>query len=808
MPERTHDLDRERLIRVALAAILVLGAGLRFYLLAGQSLWNDEGTSVALVQRSLGEITRAAAADIHPPLYYYLLHYWVRLFGISEAGARSLSALLGVALLALAYLWGRRLFGARTGLLAALLLAVSSYQIYYAQEARMYMLLTVLGAASSLFFYLTWLEPREGRRPWIMAGWVLATAGAIYSQYTGVAILAAQNLAWALHFLLALGRTSAQGNARAKPSAGVRSWPWRELATWVGAQAVVAILYLPWLRLVWNQLHSWPGTSQPFGLMDLLRQALPLFVVGPFVTARSLWPLAALGLALAALGLLWPERGDERAPWGRLLALLHWLMPLALIYYLSRTRPVYHPKFLLLATPGFALLAARGVAALGGDGFQIRPYGWRILRWGLSGCAILALLAASVPGLEHYYYDPHYARDDYRGIAQYIATQGRPGDVVLIDAPSQVETFAYYYHGPLTVDPLPRQRPPDREQTLQELKMVTGQAGRVFAVFWATDESDPDRLVEGWLDSNAYKALDAWYGNVRLAVYAMPSRSLDESIQHPLNVTFGNQIQLAGYSLAPAEVAAGDILQLNLFWRAVGPIGKRYKVFTHVIDADGRLVGQRDAEPGGGVRLTNTWQVGEQISDHYGLPIQAGTAPGDYLVEVGLYGVDDGQRLPITAGEGMGGDRVILQKVRVVRPQTPPPLAALDLQYRHTITLDADLQVLGCSFGRLGAERTDSPVLHAGDVAELVLFWQALHPLQAEDQAVVQIVDSAGRVRLQVSAPPTAGRYPLSLWQAQEIVRDPWHLALPKDLAPGRYRLRIGRQGGATLSDLTTFMVQ
>jgi uncharacterized membrane protein len=133
---------------LALAAILALGAGLRFYRLSGQSLWNDEGTSVALAGRSLSQITVSAAADIHPPLYHYLLHYWLRLFGSGDAAARSLSALLGVGVVALTYLLGRRLFGALAGWEAALAMAISSYQVYYSQEARMYMLLTLLGAAS------------------------------------------------------------------------------------------------------------------------------------------------------------------------------------------------------------------------------------------------------------------------------------------------------------------------------------------------------------------------------------------------------------------------------------------------------------------------------------------------------------------------------------------------------------------------------------------------------------------------------------------------------------------------------------
>ena len=80
------------------SAILALAAFLRFYLLDGQSFWNDEGNSARIAERSLQLITEGAAGDIHPPLYYYLLHFWRSVFGSSEFALRSLSAALGVLL--------------------------------------------------------------------------------------------------------------------------------------------------------------------------------------------------------------------------------------------------------------------------------------------------------------------------------------------------------------------------------------------------------------------------------------------------------------------------------------------------------------------------------------------------------------------------------------------------------------------------------------------------------------------------------------------------------------------------------------
>ena len=147
-------------------AALLLALGLRLYRIDAQSLWNDEGTSVAVASRDLATITRDAAGDIHPPLYYWLLAGWQRLAGTSELAVRSLSALLGVALVALIFSLGRLLGppGASwTAPAAAALAAINPFLVVYAQEARMYTLLA-LWAALAFYAALRWLAPRPGER--------------------------------------------------------------------------------------------------------------------------------------------------------------------------------------------------------------------------------------------------------------------------------------------------------------------------------------------------------------------------------------------------------------------------------------------------------------------------------------------------------------------------------------------------------------------------------------------------------------------------------------------------------------------
>ena len=135
---------------LALLAILLLAFALRVYRLDSQSLWYDEAVTAQVASQGIGELTRWTADDIQPPLYYYVAAGWLRLAGRGEWALRFPSAFFGTLTVPLMWAVALRLFGrGRSGrvaaLAAALLTALSPLYVYYAQEARMYTLLTFLG---------------------------------------------------------------------------------------------------------------------------------------------------------------------------------------------------------------------------------------------------------------------------------------------------------------------------------------------------------------------------------------------------------------------------------------------------------------------------------------------------------------------------------------------------------------------------------------------------------------------------------------------------------------------------------------
>ena len=122
--------------------------------------------------------------------------------------------------------------------------------------------------------------------------------------------------------------------------------------------------------------------------------------------------------------------------------------------------------------------------------------------------------------LNNLYFNPAYFRDDYRGIAQYLARVYRPGDAVIVIAPNQVEAFGHYHTGGAEVFPLPHARPPDPAETIAALEAITASHPRLFVLYWGDEQADPAHTVETWLNTYAFKAGDTWYGQVRLATYA------------------------------------------------------------------------------------------------------------------------------------------------------------------------------------------------------------------------------------------------------------------------------------------------
>jgi hypothetical protein len=146
-------------------------------------------------------------------------------------------------------------------------------------------------------------------------------------------------------------------------------------------------------------------------------------------------------------------------------------------------------------------------------------------------------------------------------------------------------------------------------------------------------------------------------------------------ITHPLDLRLGESIRLLGYDLAEGAIEPGDTLELALYWQAMDPLEVRYKVFVHLVGqtynaaTDNFLWGQQDNEPVNWQAPTTLWTPGAVVADPYRISVPSNVPPGLYTLEVGMYGLTDGARLPVFGPDDeLLGDAVILTQVEVQAP--------------------------------------------------------------------------------------------------------------------------------------------
>lgn len=176
---------------ILLGLITILAAFLRFHALTARSFWLDEGLSVSFARLPWPRFLQTMASrEANMVLYYLLLRFWL-ILGDSEGFIRGLSVLFSVASVPLIFFLGARLFGRKTGLLAAALFAVNAYDIRYAQEARSY--------AMVVFFAIlaTWILARnlqdQSTAHW--TSYAIVCASLTYSHLYGILLVPAHAVA-------------------------------------------------------------------------------------------------------------------------------------------------------------------------------------------------------------------------------------------------------------------------------------------------------------------------------------------------------------------------------------------------------------------------------------------------------------------------------------------------------------------------------------------------------------------------------------------------------------------------------------
>ena len=168
--------------------------------------------------------------------------------------------------------------------------------------------------------------------------------------------------------------------------------------------------------------------------------------------------------------------------------------------------------------------------------------------------------------------------------------------------------------------------------------------------------------AEMWLKPG--EDCDILLGPVQIARRAPPTiEGLD--MDHPVGAVLGGRVRLLGYNIE-SGFRPGDNIHLTLFWQCLAEMEQSYTVFTHLVDAGGHIVAQKDNPPVDGLYPTTEWQAGEIVRDQYDILISPETPPGEYQVEVGMYLAETGERLTVEGEKALHAQTAVGWKIEIV----------------------------------------------------------------------------------------------------------------------------------------------
>lgn len=437
-----------------LAISIILGSFLRFHHIGSQPLWLDEAWSNWFSNRTVFELwTIIPKFETNPPLYYSILKMWESLFGTTEAGLRSLSALMSIGCIPLIYMIGRLLGktkgGNWLGTISALLFAVSPVHIQYAQETRPYAMLTFASTLTLFVFLWIMLHPAEacepifrrtsgmnqhateriawsGLLPWILA--VFAVSFALWLHNTAILYIVALSLV-VLAWVIVPLRCNRFILIKILTVAVITFLLWAPYLVYLIPQSLNASLPIPKPTTI-SVLHTvtWLllGNSITWGssLNDILKIAAFLFLI-----------------TLATAGLI-----NIRRHYGQyvsILILAAILGPILMELLFSITlRPIFLARTLIYVSVPFYISIGAGIMMLGS-----------------SRKSALAVILISFIFLRlTYKYFTDFQKEPWDKIVQTVNYQAN-GDVVLF-VPNNIEIpFSYYankiINNNLKIVPLP-----------------------------------------------------------------------------------------------------------------------------------------------------------------------------------------------------------------------------------------------------------------------------------------------------------------------------------------------------------------
>ena len=749
-----------------------------------QSLWFDEGLSVAFASRPLGEMMKTLVGqDLHPPLYYLILHFWMALAGNSEMAVRLPSLMAVCLMLPLAFAVVREIEGRVasdphlpwiTGLAAAALVGTSPFIAYYAQETRMYSLAAMLCLATT-WAYLVALRGETDRLRWVFFSVLLSAS--LYTQYfTGLIIPAF------LLYALLLEQ--------------------RQLKRTIAYLLVAALLYLPWIGSAYQQIARllispdyWVSTR--IDLRTFLRALLhTLFpgVTGAMLRSRGIVGILVVLIALVVIfrvarnpSIRAKLRPGRRLPdtvrrW--LLVLMTFLSPVVLTFVVVSLAPKFAMRYTITAAAPLYICGAVALSyVIGRKGRRSRV---------LYAAVVLVIVALSISPTMAISEGRRDARDDARGLANYLTANVRPDDAILLmeNAPY---ALLYYYRG---VAPWFGLHVGTGFQGGADVlnSMLQTRPARVWLVLWHHEFADPsDMVVTELLRIGREQELPAEFLGYQLRAFDIERADLPVQAipvpSHSTDAMVPGGVQLVGYDRYEPHNAR---LSYVFYWRADRAPDSNLSCTLSLESEDGAEYLRVDQALSTPYFLPPAWPLHVPIRGRVDVPLRADLPAQRYRVLLRVFDPKNNGNLNWTdslgrpLGQALVLEELDLAKSVLVETAEDPPVH-LDSPATPT------LQLIGTDL------RTSK--IRAGDTIRFGLWWRVARPSDTDVLLRFCLRDGQGN-EAWCQEQPVAPSYPVQSWESGELNRILYSLATPATLPGGRYEfvVSIGAESGSLAS--------
>lgn len=406
-------INEDRRTQKLVFIIVILAAVLRVYHLGYQDIWYDE---VGSIHQATSNLPTLFSGFHLSPLYYLILRFWIKLFGISEFSLRLPSAIFGIASVYLIYKLGKALFDKWVGVISSFILAISPFHLFYSQEARHYSLFLLLTLLSMLFSLKLIENKHTPNKAYIF--YVASTIMLLYTNIFGLFILAIQNV----FFLLKRSE---------------------EKKKWFRTQLLILVIFLFWLipfntflsnkKEYVNACINWIPKPNINSLLDVFKT----FSYGGRhyggndikIEPKDIGFSPAIFFILVflfILGLI----SSKRSGFINLIFVNLWLFTpvLVILIFSNYLFSLFLPRYFIFVLPAYYILISRGIRILRNNTIQI--------------VLIYMIAVLMLPSLYVYYTKDLKMR--WSQACDYIEKNKSDNDAIIVSPGHLVQMFSYY----------------------------------------------------------------------------------------------------------------------------------------------------------------------------------------------------------------------------------------------------------------------------------------------------------------------------------------------------------------------------